>query len=108
MVGAAAPMIAALTVRRELAKEAMIATLAVFAMLGHLFKVAAFGLVGFRLEGMALPLALMVPAVMLGTWAGRAVLSRVSERVFLVVFQGMLLVLSGKLIFWDGLYRMLS
>lgn len=107
MVGVVAPMMAVLTVRRELNKEATIATLGMFALMGHVLKVTAFGWIGFRVGPNAAALAVLIPAVMLGGYAGKTLLGRFSERFFLAVFHTALLLLSVKLIFWDGLYPML-
>lgn len=105
MVGVVAPLVGVLTVRRELSKEGLIATLAAFAMAGHLLKIGGFGLLGFPFTAYLLPFVLMVPALMLGGSLGKWALARVDERVFAVVFRGVIAVLALKLIFWDALWQ---
>jgi uncharacterized membrane protein YfcA len=50
----------------------------------------------------------MVPAVLVGTSAGKVLLGRLSERVFMIVFKVMLISLALKLIVWDSAMRMLD
>ena len=45
----------------------------------------------------------MVPAAIIGPRVGRALLSGVDEKVFLIAFRMMLIVLALKLILFDGL-----
>lgn len=105
IVGVVAPVVGVLVVRRELSKEGMIATLGFFALLGHIFKVVAFGLVGFRFQDHLLSLAFMIPAVMLGGYAGKFLLGRLNEAVFMAIFKVLLIVLSLKLIVWEGFVK---
>lgn len=103
IVGAVAPLLGVLTVRKELAKESLIATLACFALTGHVLKVAAFTYEGFDYITYALPFMVMVPSVMIGGLFGKWLLSHFSETLFQKVFYLVLLLLSFKLIVWEGL-----
>ncbi len=108
IVGVIAPVLGVLMVRKGLSREALIATLALCSGLGHLLKVAAFGWVGFDFAAYALPLAVMVPAVMAGGYLGKALLGRVSEAAFLLLFRVLLGAMALKLILWNGLAALLG
>lgn len=105
MVGVVSPLLGVLTVRRELPKEGLIATLAGFAMAGHVLKIGGFGLLGFPFGAYLLPFALMVPALLLGGVLGKWALARVNEQVFAVLFYGLIALLALKLILWDALWH---
>jgi len=107
IVGVVAPLMGVLVVRKELNKEAMIGTLGFFALSGHVFKVAAFGWAGFHFEDHIPALAIMVPSVMVGGVLGKWLLGKVDEKFFRVFFQGLLILLSLKLIIWEGLWPLL-
>lgn len=107
MVGVVAPLVGVLVVRKDLDKEATIATLGTFALSGHIGKVIAFGAVGFDYVHYAVAFAVMAPAVMLGGVVGKWLLGRVPESVFRFVFQALLAALALKLIVLDGLAKLL-
>lgn len=108
MLGVVAPLLGVLTVRRELNKEALIATLGGFALAGHLAKVIAFGTIGFRFGDYLLPLAVMAPSVMLGGLLGKRILGLFSEAVFQVIFKSLLIGLGLKLVFWELLLKLVQ
>jgi len=101
IVGIIAPLMGALTARKELSRFQLIATLAVFATLGHLFKIGAFTLVGFDFREYLPALTVLIPSVMFGGVLGRWMVTRVSETVFRLLFHGVLVGLSLKLVIWD-------
>ena len=107
MVGVVAPLMGVLVVRRDLDKEAMIATLGLFALAGHVGKVIAFGAVGFDFAHYAVAFAVMAPSVMVGGVVGKWLLGRVPERAFQIVFQLLLIALAVKLLVWEGLFKLL-
>lgn len=105
--GVVALFTGAFMIRKELSKEGINATMAVFGALGHLLKIVAFGLAGFDF-GAALPLYLvMVPSVLLGVVLGRTLLRYFTERVFLLAFKAAMVVLCLKLVVWEGLVPLL-
>ncbi|MDH4247708.1 MAG: sulfite exporter TauE/SafE family protein [Deltaproteobacteria bacterium] len=108
IVGVIAPLMGALTVRSEISRFQLIATLAVFATLGHLFKVGAFTFVGFDFLEFLPALTVLVPSVMAGGVLGRLLVSRVSESVFKLLFHTVLIGLSLKLVFWDYLAALIQ
>lgn len=101
-VGATGLFVGRLFLRPEWRKETIVGTLALCQSLGHLLKILGYASVGFSAFAQAellLPLAL---AVIAGTFAGRRLHDYFSEAAFRRLFNGILLVLSLKLV-WDGL-----
>ena len=107
MVGVVAVALGPLVIRKELAKQQLIATIAYLSASGHVGKVIAFGLTGFSFQRYLLALAVMIPAVMLGGNLGKWLLGYVSDQVFLVLFQVLLVALALKLIVWEGLLKLI-
>ena len=68
----------------------------------HLFKVIAFGMLGFAF-GPYIPLLVGLLAFgAFGTYAGRAVLNRLPEKVFRVGLQAILTLLALRLLYAAG------
>jgi uncharacterized protein len=103
IVGVIAPVLGVLVIRKDLAKEQVVGTLGFFGLVGNLFKIAGFTLVGFSFADHWLAIVCMVPAAVLGARIGRSLLNRVNEKVFLAAFQITLATLAIKLIVIDGL-----
>jgi len=97
-----------LMIRADLSKEEVVGTLGFFGFIGNLLKIAGFTLIGFSFAEYGLTMACMIPAAVIGTRAGRAVLSNLDERYFLIAFRVVLLILAVKLIAYDGLARFWS
>ena len=102
-VGVIAPILGVLIIRRDLSKEAMVGTLGFFGFLGNLLKIAGFTLIGFSFAEFGPLMACMIPAAIIGTRVGRAVLSKMDDTYFLIAFRIVLLLLAIKLIAVDGL-----
>ena len=103
VVGVVAPVLGVLLVRRDLSKEATVGTLGFFGFVGNLLKIAGFSLIGFSFAEYGPLIAGMVPAAILGTRAGRHLLGRIDERLFLLAFRVVLAALALKLIAVDGI-----
>lgn len=103
IVGVIAPVLAVLIIRKDLNKENVVGTLGFFGFIGNLLKIAAFTMIGFSFAEYGLLLALMTAAVIIGTSAGKKLLSGFDEKTFLLVFNIMLISLALKLIVFDGL-----
>jgi uncharacterized membrane protein YfcA len=87
LVGSVGPLTAPFFLARGLVKEAYIGTEATSAVVMHAAKLAAYGagaLISLRVLVLGLALA---PATMLGAWAGRHVVRRISEPVFVLVVE---------------------
>jgi uncharacterized membrane protein YfcA len=107
IVGVVAPVVGVLIIRKELTKESYVGTLGFFAMITNVFKLAGFVLVGFSFAAYGPAILAMAPAVVIGTWLGKNLLGRLSERLFMIVFKTALIALALKLIVWDSAMRWL-
>ena len=107
IVGVIAPILGVLVIRKDLTKENMVGTLGFFGLIGNLLKIAGFTLVGFSFQEYGLTILCMVPAAIIGTRIGRAVLSKMDEKLFLTAFRIVLVLLALKIILFDGLARYL-
>lgn len=97
-VGATGPFIAPFFQRDDLEKEAVIATKAAVQAVGHLLKVPVFLFVGFDFLAYTPLLLALVAATVVGTLIGRAILHRLSRRIFNVVFEGTLALIAAYLL----------
>jgi uncharacterized membrane protein YfcA len=89
-VGATGPFIAPFFLRDDLDKEEIIATKAACQSFGHFLKVPAFLYLGFDFLAHVPLLGSLIVAVVIGTLFGRWILGRISERVFVALFEGVL------------------
>jgi uncharacterized membrane protein YfcA len=98
-IGATGPLLAPFFLNLGLTRFALIGTKAFCQMLGHLAKIAIFGVVGFSF-GSYLPLLLGLWAmVVVGTWTGSQLLNRVDEVAFTWLYKGVLTLIALRLIF---------
>ncbi len=102
-IGATGPLIAPFFLNLGLTRQSLIGTKAASQMLGHLAKIAVFGVAGFAFAEYALPLLLLSAMVVVGTWLGSHLLDRVSERVFTLLYKTVLTLIAVRLVAWDGL-----
>jgi len=102
-IGAAGPLIAPFFLKIGLSRQAMIGTKAACQAVGHLVKIAIFGVAGFVFAEYAIPLALLSVSVIAGTWIGSQVLESVNERWFTRLYKGVLTLVALRLVVWEGL-----
>jgi uncharacterized protein len=105
IVGAIAPILGVLVIRKDMSKENVVGTLGFFGVITNLAKVIGFTLIGFSFAEYGTAILFMVPAVIIGTRVGRAMLHRVNEQLFLKIFRIVLALLALKLIVIDGLVK---
>lgn len=102
-IGAVGPLIAPFFLNLGLPRQGIIGTKAACQALGHVVKLAVFGVTGFAFLQFAGPLALLAAAVVLGTWIGSRILGRVSETSFTWLYKGVLTLVALRLVVVDGL-----
>ena len=102
-IGAAGPLIAPFFLKIGLSRQAMIGTKAACQAVGHLVKIAIFGIAGFVFAEYAIPLALLSVSVIAGTWIGSQILESVNERWFTRLYKGVLTLVALRLVVWEGL-----
>ena len=103
VVGVVGPVLSTLLVGREMSRQGIVSTISTFSFLGHILKVIGFALVGFSFAEYGLAIAAMVPSIVLGTYAGRHLLGRISDAVFKNLLRFVLAGLAAKLVVWDGI-----
>ena len=97
-VGATGPMLAAFLSPVRFPRHHVVATHAMCMSLQHSLKVLAFGLLGFNYGPWLLLLGLMIGSGFIGTIAGRYVLNRLPEKLFIRGFQIVLTLLALRLL----------
>jgi uncharacterized membrane protein YfcA len=102
-IGATGPLIAPFFLNLGLSRQALVGTKAACQTAGHLAKLLVFGFAGFAFLPYAAPLTLLGVAVVAGTWAGSRLLDRVSETVFVRLYQTVLTLIALRLLLWEGL-----
>lgn len=105
IIGVVGPVLSTLLVGRVLTRQNIVSTTAVFSFLGHFMKVVGFTFMGFSFADYAPAMAAMVPSIVLGTYAGRFLLGRISDRVFKNLLRVILAALAVKLAVWNGFIR---
>lgn len=99
--GATGLFVASFTKSLELSRQPHVATHAAMMTLQHGLKVVVFGLLGFAFAPWALTIASLIAAGLIGTYVGKRVLFRVSDRTFKRALNVVLILISLRLI-WSG------
>lgn len=102
-IGATGPLIAPFFLNLGLARQGIIGTKAACQALGHLAKLAVFGVAGFAFASYAAPLLLLAGAVVAGTWVGSQVLGRVSELWFTRLYKTVLTLIALRLVISEAI-----
>jgi uncharacterized membrane protein YfcA len=97
-IGATGPLIAPFFLNLGLDRRALVGTKAACQSLGHLVKIALFGITGFAFASHLLLLLAASACVVAGTWLGSRILERVSERFFRRLYMGVLTVIALRLL----------
>lgn len=98
-VGGTGPFLAAFVNPDRFGKDGTVATHGACMTFQHGFKALVFGLLGFAFTPWLFLLAAMILAGFLGTLAGRAVLVRLPERTFRIIFRVALTLLALRLLY---------
>lgn len=106
-VGANGPLLAPFFLRDDLKKEEIIGTKAAVQMLLHVLKIPGFLMIGFAFGPYTWHLALMIPAVIIGTFIGKRILHAINEKLFVVLFELTLGTIACYLVIRFGLMELL-
>ena len=101
-VGAVGPLIAPFFLNIGLERRSVVGTKAACQTLGHLVKIAVFGVAGFAFAEWLTPLALLCVMVLVGTWLGSRLLEKVSEVWFIRLYKTVLTVIAIRLVVWEA------
>ena len=97
LLGTVGPVVAPFFLSYGLVKGAYIGTEAAATVVMHTTKLVAYGGAGVLGSGAALTGLALAPAMFAGSWVGKRVLARVTERAFATIIDAVLLV-SGALL----------
>ncbi|MBY4892190.1 sulfite exporter TauE/SafE family protein [Rhodobacteraceae bacterium N5(2021)] len=100
--GATGLFVASFTKSHKLPRHAHVATHATLMTLQHGLKVVAFGVLGFAYADWIWVIALMIGVGLVGTYAGRLVLNRLTDVRFGLTLNILLVLISLRLI-WQGI-----
>ena len=98
VVGAIGPVIAPFFLRSGFDKRSVVGTKAACATYIHVLKLVAFGIVGFEFRSHASLILPMAAACVVGTFVGRWLLTRLSEKSFGLIYRFVLTVLGARLL----------
>jgi uncharacterized membrane protein YfcA len=101
-VGASGPLVAALISRASQTKEIFIATHAISMVVQHGLKTMVFGIVGFVFYDYALLILLMIFTGFLGTYVGKHLVLKLSEKTFSIAYKVVITLLAIRLL-WKAL-----
>jgi uncharacterized membrane protein YfcA len=107
-IGAIGPLIAPFFLNLGLDRRALVGTKAACQTLGHLVKIALFGLAGFAFAPHLALLVIAGACVVVGTWIGSRILERVSERFFRHLYMLVLTAIALRLLVGEVLSLHLS
>jgi uncharacterized membrane protein YfcA len=102
-LGATGPLIAPFFLNIGLPRQGVIGTKAACQALGHLVKIAIFGVAGFAYRDYLFPLALLCAVVVAGSWIGSRLLERVNELWFRRLYMAVLTAIAARLVIGEGL-----
>jgi len=100
-VGATGPLIAPFFLNIGLDRRQLVGTKAACQSLGHLAKIAVFGVAGFAFARWIPLLALLCAMVVVGTWLGSRMLERVNEIWFTRLYKTVLTLIAIRLVVWE-------
>jgi len=98
-LGGTGPFVAAFLPPAHFGRQQTVATHAACMVVQHGFKVLAFGVLGFAFAPWLALLGAMIGAGFIGTISGRAVLMKLPEKVFAIVFKTILTLLALRLLY---------
>ena len=97
--GSIGPLIARFFLRSDISKEELVGTKAACQAVGHLVKIPLFGMViGANVLEYSQVLVWLGIMVIAGILLGKALLNRVSERVFRIIYRALLAVIALRII----------
>ena len=102
-VGATGPFIAAFLSPERLGRHKVVATAASCMITQHVFKIMAFGVLGFQFFPWLPIAAVMIGSGFLGTLSGSKLLDRIPEHIFVHVFRVVVTLLALRLL-WSALF----
>ena len=98
LLGTPGPLLAPFFVRNDIIKEELIATKAVCQTLSHILNIILYGFIGVNILVHWNILVVLGSAAILGTLLGKKLLTKISDRYFLIAFKVLLTLIALRIV----------
>ena len=98
LVGVIAPLLAVIVKQSISEKKSIVGTLGYFGLIGNLIKIIGFSFIGFSFLEYIDILLMVIPATLIGSRIGQFLLNKISNRIFTIMFQIILIGLAIRLL----------
>ena len=98
LVGVIAPLLAVILRQSVTEKKSIVGTLGYFGLIGNLVKIIGFTFIGFSFFKYIDTFIMIIPATLIGSRIGQILLNRISNKIFTIIFQIILVGLAIKLL----------
>src|SRR6056300_448626 len=99
LVGVIAPLLAVILKQSISEKKSIVGTLGYFGLIGNLLKIIGFSLIGFSFHEYIDTFLMIIPATLVGSRVGQLLLNKISNKIFMIIFQIILIGLAIRLLF---------
>ena len=99
LVGVIAPLLAVILKQSISEKKSIVGTLGYFGLIGNLLKIIGFTLIGFSFYEYIDTFLMIIPATLVGSRVGQLLLNKISNKIFTIIFQIILIGLAIRLLF---------
>ena len=99
LVGVIAPLLAVILKQSISEKKSIVGTLGYFGLIGNLLKIIGFTLIGFSFYEYIDTFLMIIPATLVGSRVGQFLLNKISNKIFTIIFQIILIALAIRLLF---------
>ena len=99
LVGVIAPLLAVILKQSISEKKSIVGTLGYFGLIGNLLKIIGFSLIGFSFHEYIDTFLMIIPATLVGSRVGQLLLNKISIKIFMIIFQIILIGLAIRLLF---------
>ena len=99
LVGVIAPLLAVILKQSISEKKSIVGTLGYFGLIGNLLKIIGFALIGFSVYENIDTFLMIIPATLVGSRVGQLLLNKISNKIFMIIFQIILIGLAIRLLF---------
>ena len=99
LVGVIAPLLAVILKQSISEKKSIVGTLGYCGLIGNLLKIIGFSLIGFSFYEYIDTFLMIIPATLVGSRVGQLLLNKISNKIFMIIFQIILIGLAIRLLF---------
>jgi len=98
LVGVIAPLLAVIVKQSITEKKSIVGTLGYFGLIGNLIKIIGFSFIGFSFYEYIDTFLMIIPATLIGSRVGQFLLNKISNKIFMIFFQIILIGLAIRLL----------